>query len=65
MTRYIENSSLSRDPIHQKMKGGQLLTFYLAKVATHTKKRSNSREIRQWDLGNLEKHLYYIILQAH
>lgn len=57
MTRYIEYSSLSRDPIHQKMKGGQIINIFPAEAATHTKKRSNSREIRQWDLGNLEKHL--------
>lgn len=25
MTRYIEYSSLSRDPIHQEMKGGQII----------------------------------------
>lgn len=37
MIRYIEYSSLSRDPIHQKMKVGQIINIYLAKVTTYTK----------------------------
>ena len=57
--RYIEYSSLSRDPINQKMKVGQIINIlpsqsklYNMKMFNNQKKKPTTRQMRTKEYGN-------------
>ena len=57
--RYIEYSSLSRDPINQKMKVGQIINIlpsqsklYNMKMFNNQKKKLTTRQMRTNESGN-------------
>ena len=60
--RYIEYSSLSRDPINQKMKVGQIINILPSQSKLYNMKMFNNKKKKnpqsdKWEPRNLEKHL--------